>query len=170
MIKIDTLCTENFKLRKMLESDMDALFHIYSDSESMKFRGYEPFQTKLDAEKFLQEVWLFENRQVSFRWAIADMETDVLIGNFMYKPIDAQSGEIGYSINKAEWGKGIIKEIIAFMKVYLYEQHGIKTLCAFVLEKNIASIKIMERTDFRLTDINFNFSKFQYSYKYQFHS
>jgi [ribosomal protein S5]-alanine N-acetyltransferase len=169
MIKIETLFTENFKLRKFEDKDVDLLFQIYSDLESMQYRGYEPFKTKLDAEQFLKEVWLFENKQVSFRWAIVNKATDELIGNFMYKPIDTVSGEIGYSISKADWGKGIIKEIIAYMKLYLSERYGIKTLWAFVLEKNLASIKIMESAHFKMTDINFNFTKFQYSYKYQFH-
>jgi [ribosomal protein S5]-alanine N-acetyltransferase len=168
MIIIETLFTDKFKLRKFENKDVDLLFHIYSDIESMQYRGYEPFKTKLDAEKFLNEVCLFENKQVSFRWAIVNKATDELMGNFMYKPIDAVSGEIGYSISKAEWGKGIIKEIIAFMKSYLSERYGIKTLYAFVLEKNRASIKLMESAHFKMTDINFNFTKFQYSYKYQF--
>ncbi len=168
MIKIEALITENFALRRFEEKDIDLLFQIYSDVESMQYRGYEPFKDILDAEKFLKEVWLFEQMQTSFRWAIVNNATDELIGNFMYKPIDTFSGEIGYSIRKAEWGKGITKEIIAFMKLYLLNEHNIKTLFAFVLEKNIASIKLMERTDFKMTDINFNFTKFQYSYKYQF--
>jgi [ribosomal protein S5]-alanine N-acetyltransferase len=169
MIKIETLFTENFKLRKFEAKDIDLLFQIYSDFESMQYRGYEPFKTKLDAELFLKEVWLFENRQVSFRWAIVNKETDELIGNFMYKPINSFSGEIGYSICNSERGKGIVKEILAFMKLFLSQTYGIKTLSAFVLEKNLASIKLMESASFKMTDINFNFTKFQYNYKFQFH-
>ncbi len=168
MIKIENLFTENFYLRQFETKDLDLLFQIYSDTESMRFRGHAPFKTKAEVENFLKEVWQFEKQQVSFRWAIVDKIKDKLIGNFMYKPVDAFSGEIGYSIAKEEWGKGIIKEIIAYMKKYLHEKHEIKTLYAVVLEKNTASIKTLEHADFKLTDISFNFNKFQYSYRYQF--
>jgi [ribosomal protein S5]-alanine N-acetyltransferase len=168
MIKIESLFTENFKLRSFEMKDLDLLFQIYSDAESMQFRGHAPFKTKAEADFFLKEIWQFEKQQVSFRWAIVDKIKDELIGNFMYKPIDVFSGEIGYSIAKVEWGKGIVKEIIAFMKTYLHEKHEIKILYAVVLEKNTASIKTLEHADFKLRDINFNFNKFQYSYRYQY--
>ena len=58
--------------------------------------------------------------------------------------------EIGYAILPSFWRKGYASEIIDFMKNYCLENHPKLTLMAVVDTQNIASIKVLEKADFKI--------------------
>ncbi len=58
--------------------------------------------------------------------------------------------EIGYAILPEFWRQGYVSEMIGFMKRYCLEKHADLTLMAVVNTQNIASIKVLEKTGFKV--------------------
>ncbi|PCH76625.1 MAG: hypothetical protein COB98_05635 [Flavobacteriaceae bacterium] len=63
---------------------------------------------------------------------------------------EGEGVEIGYAILPSFWRKGYASEIIKFMKDYCLENHPKLTLMAVVDTQNIASIKVLEKADFKI--------------------
>ena len=116
--------TKRFIIRKMKESDAEALFAIFSDAETMRF--IEPVFTYEKTKKFIKEAGLCEEPLV---WVLEEKKTDRVIGQINFHKYDDKRYEIGWIINKAYWNLGIADEVT-------------KALIDFANENNINSLII----------------------------
>lgn len=98
--------TKRFIIRKMKESDAEALFAIFSDAETMRF--IEPVFTFEKTRDFIKEAGLCEEPLV---WALEEKKTDRVIGQIIFHKYDDTRYEIGWIINKAYWHLGIADEV-----------------------------------------------------------
>lgn len=78
-------------------------------------------------------------------FAIRLKETGKLIGIILY--FDEADGvcEIGYGIGSAHWGKGYATEAVRRFLAYLFEEKGLKRVCASYFTGNDASRRVMEK-------------------------
>lgn len=99
--------TEQLILRHFTEKDVSALFAILSDREVTAFLPMFPLENMEEAEKYLRNI---ENyiRRGGFYYAICMKEDDVPIGCIHVSEDD--SHDLGYSIRKEFWHKGICTE------------------------------------------------------------
>lgn len=99
--------TERLILRHFTEKDVSALFAILSDWEVTAFLPMFPLENMEEAEKYLRNI---ENyiRRGGFYYAICMKEDDVPIGCIHVSEDD--SHDLGYSIRKEFWHKGICTE------------------------------------------------------------
>jgi ribosomal-protein-alanine N-acetyltransferase len=146
---IPTIDIGPFLLRPLLVTDVTELFETYADAEAMKFRANPPMTSLADAMRMVTESHEQARNRVSIRWGIEFAETHTLIGTFIWKIGNHQSeDEIGYSLNKRWWNRGLMTDITRSMVTYLHEREHVHTLRAITDPENYASIRLLEKIGF----------------------
>ena len=75
------------------------------------------------------------------------------IGAYDYDPKKNQI-EVGFSIERASWGKGYATEALEVVLEYLTVQEGIAHVTAWCASDNIASGRTMEKAGMQLSGID----------------
>lgn len=103
------LITERLILRKFEESDLEALYKIYSDTEVNKFLPWFPLKTIEETKDFYEEHLVSRyNQKCAYHYAVCLKKDNYPIG---YVNIGADdSYDFGYGICKEFWHKGIATE------------------------------------------------------------
>ncbi len=142
----------SIQFRDLQKEDKIKLFEIYSDKEAMKFRGSRPMENTEDALTFIKNQKFRSGSKYTIRKGIILMNQEELIGSSMFRFDTAQIDrcEIGYSIGRKYWGKGLGKEIVKAILQILTEYKKINEVIAWTNTKNIASIKILVFNGFHL--------------------
>jgi [ribosomal protein S5]-alanine N-acetyltransferase len=71
-----------------------------------------------------------------------------VIGIHPQTDIYRKSAELGYWLGEKYWGRGIITEAVNALVNYAFEHIDINRIYANVFEKNIASMKVLEKCGF----------------------
>ena len=98
--------TKRFIIRKMKESDAEALFAIFSDAEIMRF--IEPVFTYEKTKKFIKEAGLCEEPLV---WVLEEKKTDRVIGQIIFHKYDDKHYDINGLIIECAGAQEITKHI-----------------------------------------------------------
>ena len=157
--------SEKVKFRELTMTDTGMLFGIYSDKEAMKYRGSKPMQTIDDAKNFVKNTKVKKMEILTIRKGIELVKTKELIGSVMYRFNENKKNEceIGYSIGRQFWGKGLGKEIVKTMIKAIKEKNEINKIVAWSNKENIASVKILEKIGFK------RISQTEYENSYLYH-
>jgi len=142
--------------RKLIESDAEKIFLIYSNKEAMKYRGSKALESIMDAKQFIINQKIVKNDVLTIRKGVEIIETKELIGSvmFRFRNKEKQVCEIGYSIGKEYWGKGFGHEIVKKIIETSMKNNDIETLKAWTHKENISSVKILEKNGFKKTKQN----------------
>jgi ribosomal-protein-alanine N-acetyltransferase len=112
-----------------------------------------PGPKTLDAAK--EELKLYcitpfkENRGI--RWGILKKGGNELMGTCGYYDWNKTSrrAEIGYDLDPACWGQGIMTEALQVVLDYGFEKMGLNRIQAIIDSKNIRSMKLVQRLGFK---------------------
>jgi len=142
-----TLNTARLNLIEINESHINDLFEIFSDEETMEFYDVWPHKN-IDRTKEMEQ-----NYQKRFadgtgiRWGISlDNKLIGTIGLFWHP--ERHFANLGYDLNKAYWGKGIITEAIHAVIKYAFEVQKIHRVEAQTDPRNFASQKVLLKNGF----------------------
>ncbi len=143
------LNTTRLHLLEMNESHLDDLFEILSDEETMEF--YDIWPDK-DKERTMQGILNCKKRFEEgrgLRWGITLNSSNKLIGSigFFWDP-KRHCANLGYDLNKAYWGKGIMTEAIKAVLKYAFEVEKVHRVEAQTDPKNFASQKVLLKNGF----------------------
>lgn len=97
--------TEKLTIRKMTTEDLFPLYHVLSDPEVMEY--LEPPFSMEAAKQFLYKAGICETPLI---WAVEDARK-VFIGYVIYHTYDETSMELGWVLDRKEWGKGYASAI-----------------------------------------------------------
>lgn len=117
-----TVSLGRYRMRIYRETDTEALYHILSDAETMRY--IEPPYSLEQTKTFLQEQMRL--RRV---YALTDIE-DRLLGQIIFHPYDTDSYEIGWILSREYWNRGIVTEVTGA----LIEHATQKGIRSFVIE------------------------------------
>ncbi len=78
-------------------------------------------------------------------FAIRLKETGKLIGIILYFDESDGTCEIGYGVGSAHWRKGYATEAVKRFLDWLFDEKGMKTVCASYFTGNDASRRVMEK-------------------------
>jgi RimJ/RimL family protein N-acetyltransferase len=140
--------TKRLYLKELSKNELDLLFAILSDVETMKY--YPRPYTKKEVEGWINRS--IENYQTYGYglWAVYLKDSDKFIGQCGISPqdIDGQTvPEIGYHINKAEWGRGFGSEAALGCLNYGFDTLNLPEIYIHTWIKNIPSIRIAEKLE-----------------------
>ena len=137
--------TERLIFRRLLPSDLEDLFALYSDPE---VRRYFPEGTLTYKETKEELEWFLnghpDNPALGL-WATILKETNQFIGRCGLLPwtIDQRPEvEVAYMLAKAYWGQGIGTEAARAILYYGFERLQLSRLICLIDRENQASIKV----------------------------
>ncbi len=131
-------------IRKMKESDADALYRLLSDPAVMRY--LEPPYDRAQTKAFLRRAGLSTPPLVR-----AAEENGTFIGYVIYHPYDEQSVEIGWVLLPSHWGRGYASALTdQLIRRAKEEQKSVVIECAPAQK---ATARIAERKGFRYCGI-----------------
>jgi RimJ/RimL family protein N-acetyltransferase len=138
--------TPRLRLRKLCPDDLENLFEILSDPETMQF--YPRPYCKEEVKGWLDKsLYNYENQKYGL-WAVEIRETGTFIGQcgITSQNIDNEIvQEIGYHIHKSQWRKGFGTEAARGCLHYGFTTLKLSEIFIHTWIKNIPSIGIAEK-------------------------
>src|SRR5688572_5978510 len=142
--------TERLLFRKFTLEDLPQLIEQRANPEVNKYLGGPARQ---NAEALAKRIRFYISCYDSHGFGSCAMlwkETGEMIGTAGIQPLeDTGEIEVGYSIIKEFWGKGIGTEAARGWLDYGFRQAGLGKIVAVALEENVPSIRIMEKLGMR---------------------
>lgn len=148
--------SERLHLRTFVESDAKNLAELMQRNKYF-WATYEPLY---DAEYYTEEAQYRKilegmhlqrsNREYSF--GIFTKDEKELIGHislYAIKRLPYSSAFIGYSIDERHTGQGIATEAVKEVVQFAFNVVNLHRIEAYVSPKNIASIKVLEKANFK---------------------
>ena len=91
---------ETLTVRRFCPSDLNSLYELLSDADVMQH--IEPPYSKQQTEEFMRRVGMCESPLI---YAVENKEGN-FVGYVIYHKYEVDGMEIGWVLNKCEWGKG----------------------------------------------------------------
>ena len=147
MSDVPVIETERLRLRPLVAEDADALHDLYSDAQAMVWWSHPPHDTLEQTREAVARNVARPDWRV---WAITVKGDDRAAGTLAAHE-KRQGGviEIGYSLVRAQWGKGVAREAVAALVDRLFAE-GHRRVFADTDPENDASNRLLERLGFTL--------------------
>lgn len=146
-----TIETNRIRLRWVTDDDVDALYRIFSHPEVMRYWGTPPLADRDAAKQLVNEIHDGFQRQMALKWGIARRSDDEIIGTttLFNLNFDNRRCEIGYALDRAEWGKGYMQETLHALLDYAFNRLDLHRIEADVDPRNLNSIRTVEKLGFQ---------------------
>ena len=139
------LLTPRLILRPFEDRDAQAMFAIMSDDETTKYLRVNPYESPEQAQQWIERCTR-EGDGEHFRRAVELKETGEYIGDVRVKINQKDnSGEIGFTVSREYWGKGVASEAVREVIAYLMGECGINRIAAAHSVKNHASGGVLRK-------------------------
>lgn len=144
------LSSPRLRLREVRDGDAAALFAIHSDARVMRYWSYPAWIERAQAEQKIADIQRQRRELDMLVWAIADADTDLLIGSsaiFHMDLIQARA-EIGYSLHPDWQGRGLASEALQLVLGYVFNELGLRRIEADIDPRNLPSCHLVEKFGF----------------------
>lgn len=140
------------RLRRVTEDDVDSIYRIFSNPEVMRYWSTPPLPDREAATKLVEEIHDGFRRRVMMKWGVARQSDDQIIGTTTLFNLDFNHRrcEVGYGLDRAEWGKGYMQEALHALLEYAFNVLNLHRIEADVDPRNAGSIKTVSKLGFRL--------------------
>lgn len=142
--------TERLYLRRVSKEDVNEIFALRSNKETMKYIPRPLVKTNEDALAHIAMIDEKIENNEGINWAITlknDPKLIGLIGHYRIKPEHFRA-EIGYMLLPEYHGKGIIAEAIKETVKYGFEIMKLHSIEAVIDPENLASEKVLQKSGF----------------------
>lgn len=149
------LTTERLTLRQPLESDVQEIFLLRSDTILNKYLDRQPSETLEEALQFIKKInENFCNNDGCY-WAITNTDNKKLIGTICLFDIsdECKKCEIGYELLPNYQGQGIMKEAFAEIIEFAFQKLRLETIEALTHKDNQGSTRLLQKFNFEQTAI-----------------
>ncbi|MGH9882532.1 MAG: GNAT family N-acetyltransferase [Pyrinomonadaceae bacterium] len=149
--RLPTINSSRLTLRWLFADDVDALYRIFSNAEVMRYWSTPPLADRNAASDLLAEIHdCFKNGTV-LKWGIARRMDNAVIGTatLFHLELSNRRAELGYCLDRAEWGKGYMNEALNALLAYAFETLDLHRIEADVDPRNSNSIRTLERLGFQ---------------------
>ncbi|MTI31764.1 GNAT family N-acetyltransferase [Xanthovirga aplysinae] len=142
--------TERLQLIHISNGHQEDLLKLFGDDRVVRFYNLKPFKTTEDSKRLIQ---YFESRfleKKAVRWGIGLKNQKGIIGTIGYNNFSKNHrANIGFDLQPAFWGKGIMKEVLAKVLDFGFHELEINRVEGEVMKGNIQSMKLLERFSFK---------------------
>ena len=139
-------------LRELTEDDVPAWFERASDPESAVL-ARDPIPESVEVGfRWLQRHRERFRQQAAIRWAIVEKGSTDSVGTIglAITSREKRIAELGIVIGRAYWGKGIGTSAAHLVTGYAFGTLGLAEIQAEVLQRNLASRRLLEKAGFSL--------------------
>lgn len=149
-LPFQNLESERLLLRQITPDDVNEIFALRSNPETMKYIPRPLATTKDDA---MGHIKMIQDKIVSnegINWAITEKGNPKMIGIIGHYRIRWEHfrSEIGYMLLPEHQGKGIITEAIQLLVDYGFNEMKMHSLEAIIDPENTASARVLEKNNF----------------------
>jgi RimJ/RimL family protein N-acetyltransferase len=147
---LPTLEAARLRLRALSERDVAEVYELYADREAVRFGYAPPMGTRADARRLINQTLELARDRTLFHFGVADREQDRVIGHatlFRWER-EQRRAELGYSIRRDLWGRGLGTEAVATLIAFAFEALGLRRIEADADPRNTASIRVLEKLGF----------------------
>lgn len=150
-IGVPVLETPRLRLRPYRADDVQAMFALYSDPAVMRYWSFPPWVELAQARTYLERALAGMDSGEIFPWAIADRDSDRLIGALTFFSLHAEQlrAEIGYSLSPAFQGRGLAAEALRCGLAHAFDDLGLVRVEADIDPRNERSWRLLERIGFQ---------------------
>jgi ribosomal-protein-alanine N-acetyltransferase len=137
-------------LRRVIETDVDEIFELRSNPETMKFIPRPLAKTKEDALIHLKTIDENIENNKGINWAITlkgNPKLIGIIGHYRLQPENHRC-EIGYMILPQYNGQGIVTEAIKLVLEYGFDDLQMHSIEAVIDPENKASERVLQKNGF----------------------
>ncbi len=144
--------TNRYKLKKIEKDSAKNLFHVLSNEKIIANLNMSLHKTMEDTYQLLEEYEKGFKEGTKFPFEILKKDTNEWIGVFLLKLdyYDEDCFEFTIYLDEPYWGQGIYTEILPYMVTYAFEKIGTGNVRGFVMEKNVASARVLAKSGFSL--------------------
>lgn len=149
------LQTPRLMLRRHVPEDAGLLYRNFgTDAAMVRYSGWNPYATPEQARETVQRFIDSYADPCFYGWAIERERR--MIGTIGAYDFDKEKNqiEVGFSIERASWGKGYAAEALRAVLEYLTTQEGIAHVTAWCASDNIASKRTLEKAGMRLKGVD----------------
>ena len=146
--------TGRLTLRQLTLNDDNEVFFQRSDQEMNKYVGNPPAKSIEEAREWINKINTFAVNGESIFWGATLKGEEKLIGGFCIWNLSHvhNRAEVGFGIYPVHQNKGYMTEILRAGLQYGFEQMHLDTIEAYTHAKNISSLKVLEKYDFKLKE------------------
>lgn len=139
--------TDRMLLRKMTLDDAADMYRYASDPEVARYTTWEPHRSIEDSRRFLQLVVDDYEHGDCGSWGVVLKADDRFIGTagYLWWNRDMARAEIGYSMARDQWGRGLMTEAVSAIIQFGFERMGLNRIEARCDSLNVGSARVMEK-------------------------
>lgn len=138
--------TDRCGLRRFTADDRDWLRDLYADEEVTRYLG--GVRTPAQVDELLQTRILeyYDAHPGLGIWMTVERSTGTRLGFHLLNNIQGESIiQVGYSLTRAAWGRGMATEVAAAVLRYGFEELGLPRIAGMASLGNIASQRVLEK-------------------------
>ncbi|GEP50886.1 alanine acetyltransferase [Flavobacterium noncentrifugens] len=142
--------THRLLLRRVESNDVNEIFAIRSDAETMKYIPRPLVENIQEAQSHIDMINDKIENNEGINWAITVKSNPKLIGiigHYRIKP-EHYRAEIGYMLHPDFHGKGYITEAIEKVVAFGFNEMKLHSIEAIIDPENCASAKVLEKNGF----------------------
>lgn len=166
------LTVDKYIVRHVEVFDIDGIYHMYSDEESLKYQGFKPISKITEAYESIKD-WIQAKKDHEYlRFSIYDTEDEEVIGLLELRQFDKKnrSAVIGYMLSRYLWKQGITTKVLKVFLPCVFERYNFNFIDASINPMNKASMQISKNLGFSHVDTKsfevFNHVTGQYEDRY----
>ena len=150
-MNIPTLHTERLILRPLASDDSHALTLLLSDGDVVSYMVTVPhILTELEAYAYIADIREKMAAGAEAYFAITRPDDNLMMGAVaLHIQAEHRRAELGYWLGTAYRGKGYMREAVARVVRYAFEELNLNRLYGYAMTHNAASITVMEQAGFR---------------------
>ncbi len=141
------LATPRLILTTWLPVDVDALFEVHSEPETMKFVRHGRPESRVETEELVSHYIAEQAAQGWTKWRLADVAGE-LVGRAGFGG-DASHRGLSFAIRRSHWGLGLATEIAEALVAWHVSHAAAVPLRAIVAVGNEASGRVLQKVGFR---------------------
>jgi len=145
--------TERLIVRRLAEDDLDAMFAVYGDADTMRWVDDGVPLTLELCEEWVAVTYSNYATHGYGMSALVLRETGTVVGFCgLVHPGGQKLPELKYALLREHWGRGLAGEAANAMIAYGAMAFGMQRILSTVAPANAASIRVLEKAGFRRTD------------------
>jgi [ribosomal protein S5]-alanine N-acetyltransferase len=141
---------KRIRLRQLRETDIPAVFAMYSDPETARYLSHPPLKELGHAAKIVATALAGYADGTSLHFAIERIADRAFLGICLLFHFQKASrrAEIGYTLAREHWSQGYMTEALGAFIAHAFGPLGLERLEADIDPRNAASARILERLGF----------------------
>jgi RimJ/RimL family protein N-acetyltransferase len=144
------LDSKDFHLRPLAITDVETMFTMLSDTESMKYWSDPPISKLEEAVQVLMKDLDSDAKGNSMCWAVTRKGEHEMIGKVILFQFNVANGraEIGYLLDRKFWRQGVMHQALGAVIEFAFNTLDLHRIEADVDSENIPSIGLLEKLGF----------------------